>query len=56
MERSGFESGTLIAVKIWVKDDAEHDYETTIVIKLKGIYDYFFAVTYFKMHKTEGSI
>jgi hypothetical protein len=56
MESSDFEFGTPVAVTIWVKDDAEHDYETMIVIKLKGIYDYFFAVTYCKMHKTEGSI
>lgn len=41
MERDGFDFGTLIAIIIWVTDDAERDYETMTVIKLKGIYDYF---------------
>jgi len=37
MERAGFDFGTLIAIIIWVIDDAEHDYETTRVTKLKVI-------------------
>lgn len=44
MERAGFNFGTIIAVIIWVIDGAEHDYETTIVTKLKGIYDYILEV------------
>ena len=56
MESAGFDFGTVIAIMIWAKDDAEHGCETTIVINLKEIYDYFFAVTYCKIHKTEGSM
>jgi hypothetical protein len=56
MERAGFDFGILIAIIIWVIDDAEHDIETTTVIKLKEIYDYFLVVIHCKMHKTEGSI
>ena len=35
MERAGIDFGTLIAIIIWVTDDAEHDYETTRITKLK---------------------
>lgn len=55
MERPGFDFGTLTVIIIWVIDDAEHNYEKT-VLKLKGIYDYFGTVIHCKMHKTEGSI
>jgi len=54
--RAGFDFGSLWAIIIWIIDDAEHDYETTTVIKRKGIYDYFLAVIHCKIHKTEGSI
>jgi hypothetical protein len=51
-----FDFSTLIAIIIWIIDDAEHGYETTTVIKLKGIYDYFLEFIHCTMHKTEGSM